>query len=180
MSEIKDCNKCLLSKTRTNIVWNDGPESAKLMLVGEAPGADEDKQGKPFVGRAGKLLNELLKMAQIDREKDLYIANTVKCRPPENRKPTREEKEACRPYLDEQIKKLNPKVVILCGATAMESFLPPKLKISKVRGEVFEVEGRKYVPIFHPSFLLRNHSKEPDSPRSLTVKDLIFIKELLS
>lgn len=177
--EADSCRACSLCETRNNIVFSDGSESAKIMLIGEAPGADEDKLGKPFVGRAGKLLNRFLEKAGIVRERDLYIANTLKCRPPENRKPTKEEKKACQRFLDKQIEILNPSVIILCGATAMESFLDKNLKISKARGEVFEKNGRKFVPIFHPSFLLRNHSTDEGSPRDLTLKDLIKIKGLI-
>lgn len=179
--EAQNCTACTLCATRNNIVFSDGSESAKIMLIGEAPGADEDKQGKPFVGRAGKLLNEFLDKAGIVRQSDLYIANTLKCRPPENRKPAREEKRACEKFLKGQIEALKPRVVILCGATSMESFLPGE-KISKARGQVFEnaqgYEGIKFVPIFHPSFLLRKHSTDEGSPRDLTLKDLIMIKKL--
>jgi len=177
---LKSCTKCLLHKERNNVVLCDGSEKAKVMLIGEAPGADEDASGKPFVGRAGKLLNELLKSAGIDRQKDLYICNTVKCRPPQNRKPTDAEKQACRPYLEEQIKKVNPQVIILCGATAMTSFIEDKITITKARGKVFEVKGVKFVPIFHPSYLLRYHSTEEGSPRDVTKKDLRFVMGLLS
>lgn len=179
--EVQQCKSCPLYISRNNVVFSDGSNKAKIMLIGEAPGADEDKQGKPFVGRAGKLLNEFLKLAGINRNEDLYIANTIKCRPPENRKPAKEEKAACERFLHAQIKTINPKVIVLCGATAMESFLDKKLKISKVRGEFFEnikgYEGIKFIPILHPSYLLRQHSTETGSPRDLTLKDLIKIKK---
>lgn len=179
---LNSCEKCALHKGRGNIVYCDGNDKAKIMLIGEAPGADEDASGKPFVGRAGKLLTSLLNEAGISREKELYICNTVKCRPPDNRKPTLEEKKACRPYLDEQISNIKPHVIILCGATALESFITQKITITKARGQVFEVkgyEGIKFVPVFHPSYLLRNHSTESGSPRDVTKKDLIFTKQLL-
>ena len=117
-------------------------------------------------------------MAEINRQEDLYIINTLKCRPPQNRKPKKEEKLACEKFLKKQIELVNPEVIVLCGATAMESFLDKSLKISKVRGSVFEIENRKFVPIFHPSYLLRQHSKEENAPRSLTVKDLKMIKKM--
>lgn len=181
--EVQKCAKCALCATRNNIVFSDGSENAKIMLIGEAPGADEDKQGKPFVGRAGKLLNEFLTKAQIDRQKDLYIANTLKCRPPENRKPLPAEKKACEGFLLKQIEIIKPKVIVLCGATSMESFLDKKLKITKARGCVFEniegFEGIKFVPILHPSYLLRQHSTDENSPRALTLKDLEMIKGLI-
>ena len=179
--EALKCAACALCATRENIVFSDGSQNAKIMLIGEAPGADEDKQGKPFVGRAGKLLNEFLKLAGIDRQKDLYIANTLKCRPPNNRKPLPQEKKACERFLIEQIKCVKPKVIVLCGATSMESFLDKKLKITANRGKVFEnvqgFEGIKFVPILHPSYLLRKHSMDEGSPRMLTLEDLKFIKK---
>lgn len=178
------CKACDLHKTRHNVVFADGnPESAKIVLVGEAPGENEDLQGIPFVGRAGKLLNEFLAQAGLSRENDLYIINTVKCRPPKNRVPTNAEKEECRPVMLSQIEIINPKIILLCGATALKSFITTKTPISKIRGEIFEVEikGKKYqaMPIFHPSYLLRNHSLEPNTPRDLMLKDLKKAKDLI-
>lgn len=179
----KDCIGCDLYKTRTNIVFADGnSQTATIVLIGEAPGENEDLQGIPFVGRAGKLLNEFLEKAGISREKDLYIINTVKCRPPKNRVPSNAEKDACRHFLLTQIEIINPKIILLCGATAMKSFLDGKTPISKARGEIFaiEINGKKYpsMPIFHPSYLLRNHSTESGFPRDLMLKDLIKIKKM--
>ena len=179
--KLKNCTKCPLHCTRTNVVISDGSVSADIMLIGEAPGADEDKTGIPFVGRAGKLLNEFLIKAGLDRKKDLYIANTVKCRPPENRKPTKEEKIACEDNLKKQIDMVKPKVIILCGATAMESFIKDKkLTISKARGQVFDLNGIKLVPIFHPSYLLRQHSMQKGSPRDLMLEDLKMVQALVN
>ena len=179
--KLKNCTKCPLHCTRTNVVISDGSVSADIMLIGEAPGADEDKTGIPFVGRAGKLLNEFLIKAGLDRKKDLYIANRVKCRPPENRKPTKEEKIACEDNLKKQIDMVKPKVIILCGATAMESFIKDKkLTISKARGQVFDLNGIKLVPIFHPSYLLRQHSIQKGSPRDLMLEDLKMVKALVN
>ena len=179
--KLKNCTKCPLHCTRTNVVISDGSVSADIMLIGEAPGADEDKTGIPFVGRAGKLLNEFLIKAGLDRKKDLYIANTVKCRPPENRKPTKEEKIACEDNLKKQIDMVKPKVIILCVATAMESFIKDKkLTISKARGQVFDLNGIKLVPIFHPSYLLRQHSIQKGSPRDLMLEDLRMVKALVN
>lgn len=177
------CKPCELDKTRHNIVFADGnPNTASIVLVGEAPGENEDLQGIPFVGRAGKLLNEFLAKAGLSRENDLYIINTVKCRPPKNRVPTNAEKEACRPIMLKQIEIIDPKIILLCGATALKSFSTSKTPISKIRGEIFEIEvhGKKYqaMPIFHPSYLLRNHSLEPNSPRDLMLKDLKNAKEM--
>ena len=182
--QLKNCTKCPLHLTRNNVVISDGSINADIMLIGEAPGADEDKTGIPFVGRAGKLLNEFLAKAGIKRENDLYIANTVKCRPPGNRKPTKEEKIACGDNLKQQIKMVKPKVIILCVATAMESFIfDKKLTISKARGQVFDYDedkNIKLVPIFHPSYLLRQHSNAEGSPRDLMLKDLKMVKELVN
>ncbi len=180
--ELKNCTNCPLYKERNNIVFADGSAKAKIMLIGEAPGADEDKTGTPFVGRAGKLLNEFLQKAGLNRKKDLYIANTIKCRPPKNRKPTPMEKIACEGNLIKQIDIVKPNVIILCGATAMESFLKDKkLTITKARGKVFEYkDGIKLVPVFHPSYLLRQHSLEVNQPRDLMLKDLLMIKKLAS
>lgn len=177
-----DCKNCELGLTRNNVVFSDGnPETAKAILIGEAPGENEDLTGTPFVGRAGKLLNEFLEKAGINREKDLYIINTVKCRPPKNRVPTNEEKNKCANYLYKQIKIVNPKILIFCGATALQSFYKDKIQISKIRGRWLEVDvdGDKYksIAIFHPSYLLRNHSLEKGKPRALMLEDLEFISK---
>ena len=182
------CRACALATSRNNVVFSDGnPSTAKIVLIGEAPGETEDELGRPFVGRAGQLLDEFMKEAGISREDDLYIINTVKCRPPENRVPTDEEKSACRKFLEAQIDIINPRAVILCGATAMKSFvdLDKKQTISKVRGQWMNinVDGKDYraITIFHPSYLLRNHSMEEGSPRRLMQQDLMNIKnEILS
>ena len=184
-NKCNSCQNCELGSTRNNIVFSDGnPNTAKAILIGEAPGENEDKTGTPFVGRAGKLLNEFLEKAEISREKDLYIINTVKCRPPKNRVPSDEEKQACEQYLLKQIETINPKVMIFCGATALKSFYPDKkIAISKIRGEILNISiggiERQCIPIFHPSYLLRYHSLEEGSPRNLMLKDLKRIKELI-
>ena len=148
------------------------------MLVVEAPGRQEDETGIPFVGRAGQLLDKILESQNITREKDIYICNTVKCRPPENRVPTDQEKAACRVYLDSQLQLIRPKIILLCGATAVQSFLDTKLGITKIRGQWFDGPfGSKMMPIFHPSYLLRNHSKEPGSPRWLMWQDIQEVKK---
>ncbi len=174
------CNNCALSEKRSNVVFSDGFANAPVMLIGEAPGAEEDASGTPFVGRAGKLLNELLEECGISRENDLYICNTVKCRPPENREPKPEEKFACEKYLEAQINIVRPKLIVLCGATAAKNFLGENIKISQIRGNKYELFGK--IPatvIFHPSYLLRNHSEEINSPRWLTKKDLKAIKKFI-
>ena len=184
-SKCRACKACALSKTRHNVVFADGnPESASIVFIGEAPGEMEDLEGKPFVGRAGELLNEFLAEAGISREDDLYIINTVKCRPPENRIPTDAEKTACEKFLNAQIDIMNPKAIVFCGATALKSFWPDqKVQISKIRGNWFNVtiNGKEYkaMAIFHPSYLLRNHSMQDGSPRRLMQQDLIEIRNTI-
>ena len=182
--ECLNCKKCVLGETRNNIVFSDGnPESARVILIGEAPGENEDKTGTPFVGRAGKLLNEFLVKAGISRENDLYIINTVKCRPPKNRVPSDDEKKLCENYLLQQIEIINPEIIIFCGATALKSFYDKKVAISKIRGEILDIEiggkTRKCIPIFHPSYLLRYHLLEEGSPRYFMLEDLKKIKSLI-
>ena len=175
------CQNCALSKKRTNVVFSDGQSNAPIMLIGEAPGADEDASGIPFVGKAGKYLTELISEAGLSRQKDFYICNTVKCRPPENREPAIEEQEACSKYLEAQINIVRPKLIVLCGSVAAKEFLGKDIKITQIRGKKFTVAGK--IPatvILHPSYLLRNHSEEPNSPRWLTRQDLKSIKKFIS
>ena len=179
----QSCKSCALGATRTNMVFSDGnPETARIVLIGEAPGETEDLEGKPFVGRAGQLLDEFLAEAGISRQEDLYIINTVKCRPPENRVPTDLEKACCSKFLTAQLDIIKPQAIVLCGATALKSFveLDKKTTISKVRGQwmTVSVDGVDYraITIFHPSYLLRNHSMEEGSPRRLMQQDLAEIK----
>ena len=150
------------------------------MLIGEAPGADEDNQGLPFVGRSGRLLSELLEQAELDEDEDLYICNVIKCRPPNNRKPTSDEIKQCRPWLEEQIALVNPSLVLLAEATALQAVLGIKSGISKLRGQWHEQEGKAFMPVFHPSYLLRFGSRETGSPRALTLQDLREAKRRLS
>lgn len=178
--ECENCLKCELGKTRTKSVFSDGNANAKILLIGEAPGADEDKTGIPFVGRAGKLLTSLIEECGFSRKNDFYICNTVKCRPPENRVPTDNEKKVCENYLISQIKIIQPKVIVLCGATSAKSFLGDKIKISQIRGKWFKIfDNIDATVIFHPSYLLRNHSLDEGSPRYLTKRDLIEIKDFV-
>lgn len=174
-----NCTKCSLSKTRTNVVFDDGIPNNKLVLVGEAPGYWEDQKGKPFVGKAGQLLDKIFECVGLSREKDVYICNTIKCRPPENRNPLPEEKAACREYLDAQLEILKPKIILICGSVALNSLLPDKGGITKVRGQWFDGPyGSKMMPIFHPSYLLRNDSREKGSPKWLTWQDIKEIKRV--
>jgi DNA polymerase len=173
------CPKCDLAKTRTKVVFGEGVFSSKIMLIGEGPGQQEDETGRPFVGRAGKLLNQILESEGISREKNIYICNVVKCRPPGNRVPTGIEIAACREYLLSQILLMKPKIIILCGSTAVKSILKTKEGITKIRGKWFDGPfGSKIMPFFHPSYLLRNQSQKEGSPRWLTLQDIKEIKRV--
>ena len=171
-----DCKQCALSKTRTNVVFGRGNPNTKIFIIGEGPGHNEDMEGLAFVGRAGKLLDAAFQSVGIDTNRDCYISNIVKCRPPNNRKPQNEEIESCSTWLDQQINLINPKIIVLAGSTAVESYLNIKEPISKIRGKWIERDGRKVMPIFHPSYLLRNPSKEKGKPKWLTWRDLKLVK----
>ena len=178
-NKCEKCEKCSLCKTRTNIVFSSGIENSKLMLIGEAPGYWEDKKGEPFVGKAGQLLDKIFNCVGLSREKDVYICNTIKCRPPENRDPLPEEKNACREYLDAQIEILKPKIILVCGRVALNSMIPDASGITKVRGKWFDGPyNSKMMPIFHPSYLLRNDSREVGSPKWLMWQDIKEIKKV--
>ena len=171
-----DCKQCALSKTRTNVVFGRGNPNTKIFIIGEGPGHNEDMEGLAFVGRAGKILDAAFQSVGIDTNRDCYISNIVKCRPPNNRKPQNEEIESCSTWLDQQINLINPKIIVLAGSTAVESYLNIKEPISKIRGKWIERDGRKVMPIFHPSYLLRNPSKEKGKPKWLTWRDLKLVK----
>lgn len=173
------CTKCQLCQTRTNVVFADGNPQAKLMIIGEGPGEREDETGLPFVGRAGQLLDKILASVHIDRQKETYICNIVKCRPPQNRVPAIDEAAACRAYLDAQISFVKPKLILLAGSTAVQYILQIKQPISKIRGKWFEFQNSKVMPIFHPSYLLRNDSKEVGSPKWLMWQDIKLVKKTL-
>lgn len=172
------CQKCPLGKTRTNIVFSGGTANHKLMLIGEAPGYYEDQKGEPFVGKAGQLLDKIFASVGLSRQ-DVYICNTLKCRPPENRDPLPDEKAACKEYLDAQIKILKPRIILLCGRVAVNSLLNTTQGITKLRGKWFEGPNHsKMMPIFHPSYLLRNDSREKGSPKWLMWQDIQEIKKV--
>jgi len=171
-----NCQKCPLAPTRTNVVVERGDRHAEILIIGEAPGEQEDLSGLPFVGKSGQLLDKILESVGFDTSKDVYICNTVKCRPPNNRVPTEIETTTCKPYLLEQIRLVDPKIILLTGATSLKSILGEKLGITKVRGKWYEWEGRLVMPIFHPSYLLRNQSREQGSPKWLTWQDIKAIK----
>lgn len=157
--EIKDCKKCKLCGNRNNIVVGTGNKNAKVMFIGEGPGADEDIQGEPFVGKAGKLMNQAFKGIGIKRE-DVYIANIVKCRPPMNRNPEQDEIDACIGYLREQVMLVKPEIIVLLGSVALKAILGKEYSITSSRGKWVEKKGIMYMPTFHPAALLRDESKK--------------------
>ena len=173
------CRRCPLALGRQQVVLSRGNPKARLMLIGEAPGAQEDALGQPFVGRSGQLLDQLLAEAGLDSSRDAYICNGVKCRPPGNRKPTALELAACRPWLQQQIALVQPQVLVLVGATALQAVLGLKGPISQLRGQWQCFEGRACLPIFHPAYLLRNGSSQPGRPRDLTRADLVAVRDHL-
>lgn len=169
--EVKKCTKCKLCQNRTNTVFGVGNPNADVMFIGEGPGADEDQEGEPFVGKAGKLMNQAFIGEGIAREK-VYIANIVKCRPPNNRNPEKEEAAACLDYLRNQVIIIKPKIIVLLGSVALKNILGEQYGITASRGKWIEKKGIKYMPTFHPAALLRDESKKIDF-----WKDLELVKE---
>ena len=157
--DIGDCRRCKLAPTRHNIVFGQGNPHAELVFVGEGPGADEDEQGLPFVGRAGKLLNRMMQTVGLKRE-DVYICNVVKCRPPENRTPEKDEVEACSPFLYRQIEAIKPRLVCCLGAPAVRTVLGVKEGITKIRGRFYDFGATKALATVHPAYVLRNPREE--------------------
>ena len=149
------CEKCRLAKTRTQVVYGVGNPNADLMFIGEAPGRDEDLQGEPFVGRAGQLLTDIIKAMKLSRD-DVYIANVIKCRPPENRNPEPDELDACRPYIRQQVEIIQPRVIVTLGRFALQSLTEKGYAISSTRGQWLDYNGVKVMPTYHPAYLLRN------------------------
>jgi len=174
-SSVLNCHLCNLSKTRKNVVFGEGNKNARLMFIGEAPGASEDESGKVFIGRAGNLLTNIIEKVLNLRREDVYIANILKCRPPANRVPNMEEVSACKPYLLQQIEMVNPEVIVALGSTSFHHLTGEyETHISKVRGEVLELGNAKLIPTFHPNFLLRNPSSKKD-----VFQDMLKVKSLL-
>jgi DNA polymerase len=171
--QVADCALCGLEKTRTQTVFGVGNRQADLLIIGEAPGANEDKQGEPFVGRAGMLLNAMLHAIGLDR-KDIYIANILKCRPPKNRDPLPREVELCTPYLQKQLALINPKLIVTVGRIAAHFLLNTKESMGKLRGKTFAYEGIPVVATYHPAYLLRSPREKAKS-----YQDFLRIKELL-
>ncbi len=162
-SEVLNCNRCGLSQTRTHVVFGEGNPHAKIFIIGEAPGRDEDLQGRPFVGKSGQLLDRILSACGFTREEHVFIGNIIKCRPPGNRVPLPEEAAACMPYLLEQIERVDPKIMILLGATALNHMMGPQYRITRVRGQWLTWNNLLVMPVFHPSALLRNPALKRDT-----------------
>ena len=163
---VKNCRKCRLCEKRNNVVFGVGNKNADIMFIGEGPGADEDMQGEPFVGKAGKLMNMAFKMLGINRE-EVYIANIVKCRPPQNRNPQDDEAEACLNYLRNQVILVKPKIIVLLGSVALKNILGKEYGITASRGKCVEKKGILYMPTWHPAALLRDENKKIDFVKDL-------------
>jgi len=157
------CRQCALWETRTNVVFGVGRQDAGVMLVGEGPGENEDLQGEPFVGRGGQLLDSMLSMIDLDRRKNVYIANIVKCRPPKNRDPLGVEQEACMGWLQAQLALVRPKIVICLGRIAAMALIKEDFKITKEHGEFFDKDGVVYTALYHPAALLRDPNRRPET-----------------
>jgi len=170
-NEVKNCNKCKLCKNRINVVFGVGNTEADIMFIGEGPGADEDAQGIPFVGKAGQLMDKAFIGTGIKRE-EVYIANIVKCRPPSNRNPEKDEAEACLNYLRNQVMLIKPKIIVLLGSVALKNILGEEYGITQARGKWIEQKGIKYMPTYHPAALLRDEAKKIDF-----WQDLKLVKE---
>ncbi|MDN5360450.1 MAG: uracil-DNA glycosylase [Thermotogaceae bacterium] len=183
MSEIEEtinqCTKCPLHETRANTVPGEGNIHSPVVFVGEGPGADEDAAGRPFVGRAGKLFEEILKAVSFSRE-DVFITNVVKCRPPNNRNPMPDEMMSCAPFLFSQLQVINPILIVTLGAVPLSFLLEKKtVRITSMRGNLIEYkDGVMIFPMFHPSYLLRNPSKTKGSPKYLTWQDIKEVKRI--
>jgi DNA polymerase len=170
------CASCELARTRSSVVFGDGDRGTDLMFIGEGPGADEDEQGVPFVGKAGQLLTQILKAVGIDRS-ETYITNVVKCRPPGNRVPLPAEMTACDAFLQTQIQLIRPKIIVLLGSTPTKWILKTTEGITKLRGRWYDWRGVAVMPMFHPSYLLRYpNDKAPGSPKHLTWQDIQEVK----
>ena len=160
-STCRSCQKCALADTRHNVVFGVGPRDAEVMMIGEGPGENEDLQGEPFVGRGGKLLDDMLELVDLDRKKNVYIANIVKCRPPQNRDPLNTEQDACIGYLRNQVALLRPKIIVCLGRIAAMRLIKPDFKISKEHGQWFEKAGVQMTALFHPAAILRDPRRRP-------------------
>lgn len=161
-AECLECRRCKLCETRTNVVFGTGNEHADVMFIGEGPGENEDLQGEPFVGRGGKLLDDMLELIDLDRSQ-VYIANMVKCRPPKNRDPLPEEQSACAGWLNRQLELIDPKLIVCLGRIAAMRFIRSDFRISREHGQWFDVNGRRVMALYHPAALLRDPRKRPET-----------------
>lgn len=161
-SECLNCRRCPLCETRNNVVFGVGPENAEVLFIGEGPGEQEDLKGEPFVGRGGKLLDDMLELIDLDRTK-IYIANMVKCRPPKNRDPLETEQMACAEWLRRQSDLLQPKLIVCLGRISAMKFIKPDFRITKEHGQWFNVDGRRVMALYHPAALLRDPNKRPET-----------------
>lgn len=178
-AQAQTCTACALAATRTHVVFGEGNPDAKLMIIGEGPGEEEDKTGRPFVGRAGQLLDRILEAAGIARE-TIYISNIVKCRPPGNRVPAPDEAKTCTSlWLNKQLGAIRPQIIVPLGATACELFLGEKVAITKIRGTWLDWQGVKVMPMLHPAYLLRNPARTAGSPKALTWQDIQEVKKAM-
>ena len=162
-SECLGCRRCALAETRTNVVFGEGNPRAEVLFIGEGPGEQEDLSGRAFVGRAGKLLDEMLEIIDLDREKNIYIANMVKCRPPQNRDPLNIEQEACGQWLTRQIALIQPKIIICLGRIAAMKWIRDDFKITREHGQWFEQDGILRIALYHPAALLRDPRRRPET-----------------
>ena len=161
-SEWLACKRCGRWETRKHVVFGVGPQDAEVLFIGEGPGEQEDLKGEPFVGRGGKLLDDMLELIDLDRTK-IYIANMVKCRPPKNRDPLETEQYACSEWLSRQIALLDPKLIVCLGRISAMKFIKPDFKITREHGQWFEVDGRRVMALYHPAALLRDPGKRPET-----------------
>ncbi len=159
--ELGDCKRCKLHRGRKTIVFGEGNEKATLMFIGEGPGYDEDVQGRPFVGKAGQLLTKIIQSINLQRE-EVYIANIIKCRPPQNRNPEPDEIQSCNPFLQKQIQVIQPKIICALGTFSAQTLLKTETKITALRGKFYDLKGIKVIPTYHPAFLLRNPDKKKE------------------
>lgn len=166
------CTKCPLAATRTKLVFGVGNENSKVLFIGEGPGANEDLQGEPFVGRGGQLLDKFLAAVDLDRKKNIYIANMVKCRPPQNRDPSPEEQNECIGWLREQTRLLKPKIIVCLGRISATRLISPDFKVTKQHGQFFDKNGTLMMGTFHPAALLRNPNQKPEA-----LEDFIALRE---
>ncbi len=176
--ELKDCRGCKLYKERKHMVFGEGNADARLMLIGEAPGHDEDLQGRPFVGAAGHLLDNMLNAINLNR-KEIYITNIVKCRPPHNRNPERDEIGTCKPFLLKQIDIIKPNIICTLGTVATQTILETKKTITKLRGHVYDLSGIKLIPTFHPAYLLRNPYQKKGAWEDLKLIEKLYKESFL-